>query len=124
MSDVFTHSFTANLKATENYSEQAIDYKGLNWLGVIAATLGKIQGDTAARMLDLTHQLQKNADAMPSSSNTSDEANNLRQELAAEANVLNARLQGEAQMFKIQSEATSTVIKAIGDGNSSVARRQ
>lgn len=127
MSDIFGFSYVKNAEVNESRATEGNKGKagkGLGWMAAIAAALGKIQGDTAARMLDLVDKLQKNVDQMPSSSDTSPQAGNKRQKLAAEANVLNARLQGEGQMFKIQSETTSTVIKSIGEGNSSVARKQ
>lgn len=99
--------------------------RAMNWLAAIAEALGKIQGDTAARMVKLVDELNTNSEAYGAlAGNDSPWAVDKKASLAAEANVLNARLQGEGQMFKIQSETTSTVIKSIGEGQSSVARKQ
>jgi len=45
-------------------------------------------------------------------------------EAAREFASLQAKMQGEAQMFSIASSTMSTTVKAIGEGLSSVARKQ
>lgn len=119
----FEFSHVANVERAMNHAIESTNGGKTSWLAAIAIALGKIQGQTAANMMNITDKLDANARATAKLGDSPSD-NNKRQALAAEANVLNARLQGEAQMFKIQSETTSTVIKAIGEGNSSVARKQ
>lgn len=129
MTNIDYNFSTFDMKAVADQASKADSVagggKGLNWLAAIAVALGKIQGETAGRMIQLVDELSKNAEAYGKlAGQDSTSATDKKATLAAEANVLNAQLQGESQMFKIQSETTSTVIKAIGEGNSSVARKQ
>lgn len=119
----FGFSHVQNVERAMNNAVDSTNSGKTSWLAAIAVALGKIQGQTAANMMNITDKLDANA-AKTAKLGDSNSDNNKRQVLAAEANVLNARLQGESQMFKIQSETTSTVIKAIGEGNSTVARKQ
>ncbi len=129
MSNIDYNFSTFDMKAVADQASKADSVggggKGLNWLAAIAVALGKIQGETAGRMIQLVDKLSANAKEYGDlAGKEGQKATDDKATLAAEANVLNAQLQGESQMFKIQSETTSTVIKAIGEGNSSVARKQ
>lgn len=122
------YSYISNLTVQQTMAKAVEETNGgkTSWLAAIAIALGKFQGQTAANMMKIVDKLEKNAaDTAALGTDPDDKKAALaRQNLAAEANVLNARLQGEAQMFKIQSETTSTVLKAIGEGQSTVARKQ
>lgn len=115
-------SHTANVEQAMNNAIEGTNSGKTSWLAAIAIALGKIQGQTAANMINIVDKLDANArDTAKLGDSASD--GNKRQSLAAEANVLNGRLQGESQMFKIQSETTSTVVKSIGEGNARVASK-
>lgn len=83
-----------------------------SWLVAIAEAMGKAMGEHAANMVEYANQMNANTGG-------GDDP-----EAAREFAALQAKMQGEAQMFSIASTTMATVIKAIGEGLSSVARKQ
>jgi len=80
---------------------------GGNWLVTLAKALGKMSGEHLDKMVELGNKMgamgEESAGAM------------------AEAN---AKFQAEAQMFRMLQESISTMLKSIGEGMSSVVRKQ
>jgi hypothetical protein len=82
-----------------------------SWLEAIARALGEVAGEKAAKMVDLSNQISEKAgDSSPES--------------AKEMTALNAELSGTSQMFKTLQETMNTTVKSIGEGLSTVARKQ
>ncbi len=79
-----------------------------NWLAILAKALGKTAGEALKNMVDLG----KKMGAIDSKENP---------EAFAETQ---AEFQAQAQIFKMFQEAIGTMIKSIGEGMSSVARKQ
>ena len=128
----------------EDESEEAGDTEGGgkgggNWLVAIAKALGSMAGEYAA---DMVRSAEKMADIngaesakelestmgdgfkVQSGGENSDAEGDLKAAKAQAMSQVQAEMQAQAQMFKMVSEATSTSIKSIGEGLSSMARKQ
>lgn len=79
-----------------------------NWLALLARALGKVAGEHLKKMVEL-------GEKMGSIDSKEDP------EMFAQ---IQAEFQAEAQIFKMFQEAIGTMIKSIGEGMSSVARKQ
>ncbi len=104
--------FRSNLEnaVKENAEEGQESSKGgaKNWFTILAQALGKTAGQYLDKMVDLQEKMTNLTDK--------DDAGKM-----AEAQ---AEFQAQSQMFKLASEATSTAVKSIGEGLSSMARKQ
>ncbi len=87
--------------------------KGKSWLVAIAQALGGIMGDKAAKIVELTGKMDKLAKADPED-----------QKAAKEFQKNMMELQAQSQLFSMISNASSTAIKSIGEGMTTVARKQ
>jgi hypothetical protein len=94
-------------KSTDDQGKETSNGKG-NWLVVLASALGKQAGEHLKAMVDLGKEMG----GMDSKENPEEFAQ------------MQAEFQAESQMFKMFQEAISTMIKSIGEGLSSVARKQ
>ena len=95
---------------------QSNDAKGGNgksWLVAIAQALGGIMGDKAAKLVELTGKMDKLAKADPED-----------QKAAKEFQKTMMEFQAQSQLFSMISNASSTAIKSIGEGMTTVARKQ
>jgi len=107
--------------AAENMAQDAADEAdaetrksgGGNWLIALAKALGETAGEHLESMVELSEKIGD-----IKGSGKSDKAQ------AKEMADLQAQFQAESQMFKMVSEATSTAVKSIGEGLSSMARKQ
>lgn len=79
-----------------------------NWLAVLAKALGQTAGKHLKSMVDLGNKMG----GLDSKENPEEFAK------------IQAEFQAEAQIFKMFQEAIGTMIKSIGEGMSSVARKQ
>ena len=92
---------------TSNNAGANSEYATGNWLVMLASVLGKTAGKHLKAMLDTGERIG----ALDSKEDP---------ELFAQ---YNAEFQAEAQMFKIVQESISTMVKSIGEGMSTVARK-
>jgi hypothetical protein len=81
---------------------------GGNWLAVLARALGSTAGEHLKKMVELGEKMG----GLDSKENPEEFAQ------------IQADFQAEAQIFKMFQEAIGTMIKSIGEGMSSVARKQ
>ncbi|MCG7984836.1 MAG: hypothetical protein JAY90_19045 [Candidatus Thiodiazotropha lotti] len=83
---------------------------GDNWLVALAKAMSSIQSQHLNKMLDAQKEMQ----------------DNVGEDEASRENFIEAqsRFQAESKLFSMASEATSTALKSIGDGLSSIARKQ
>lgn len=103
-----------------NRSTQAQQSKGKgdSWLEAIARAMGNALGKLAAKLVNESNQLQDDVTATQNASKSDQAA-------AAEKFQSDmAQFQADSQMFGILSNAFSTGIKSIGEGTSSMARKQ
>lgn len=110
--DDLTASMTNYLtdQAAEEGGEASGEGEGAsNWLVAIAKALGEKMGEIAGKMVELTDQLQTLGGESA--------------EDAQEFNKVVMELQGQSQMYGMISQAANTVVKAIGEGMSAVARK-
>jgi len=77
-----------------------------SWLMAFAKLMGEVANNIAEQMMDKAKQIDAAA--------KSEEP----------ANELTAELTALSQLFKMVTEATSNVIKSVGEGNTSLARKQ
>ena len=90
-----------------------------SWLVALAKALGEVAGDKAAKMVQLSNDLTKLNDEGKGLDKGSKEAeDNARQSVS-----LQSELNGVSKEFQQFQETINTVIKGIGDGLTSVARK-
>lgn len=91
--------------------------KGKGWLHAIAEAMGNAQGELAGRMVGLSKSL---SDLAGPASGKGEGA-----ELAAKKfQVAMSDFQATSQLFSMTTNAASTAIKSIGEGNTAMARKQ
>ena len=101
----FSFSFVENVRQ-DNAIQAKHGLKGGSWLVAFATAMGKIANDINKDMMALAKKIdQAQKDKEP-------------------ANELTAQLTALSQLFKMVTEATNNVIKAVGEGNTSLARKQ
>lgn len=102
--------------------------KGGNWLAALAAALGEVAGKHLSNAVELADQIGAMEDIDVSESTdpgtAADENATKRADQAREMTVLQSQMQAETQMFKMTQEATTTIIKSVGEALSSTARKQ
>jgi hypothetical protein len=85
--------------------------KGGSWLEALARALGEAAGEKAGKMVELTDKISGLAgDSSP--------------EAAKEMTAVQGELSGVSKMFALMQETMNTTIKSIGEGLSTVARKQ
>lgn len=108
------NSQVEDAKATDKGSAAATG----SWLVALATMLGKMAdrlGDGIVAQAGKIDQ-QMNKEAKARNDGEAVEDSNLTQ--------LNSELQAMSQQMKMLMDAISTIIKSIGEGNSSIARKQ
>jgi len=90
-----------------------------SWLVALARALGEVAGDKAAKMVQLSNDLTKLNDEGKGLDKGSKEA----EDNARESVSLQSELNGVSKEFQQFQETINTVIKGIGDGLTSVARK-
>lgn len=101
----YVFSFVEDARAERENQAQLAKYGG-GWLVSFALAMGEVMNKINDEMMGLAKELDKAAEG--------DEP----------ANELTALLTAKSQLFKMVSEATSNAIKAVGEGNTSLARKQ
>lgn len=86
---------------------------GKSWLVAIAQAMGNALGTKAAKLVELSQKLDSLAGT------SSDD-----QQAAKEFQKTMAQFQAESQLFSMMSNAFSTAVKSIGEGMTSLARKQ
>lgn len=82
-----------------------------SWLQAIAQAMGEAMGDKAAKMVELSGKLKEAAGGDGEDS-------------AKEMQAVNAEFQAVSQEFKLLTDAFNTALKSLGEGMSSMARKQ
>ena len=90
-----------------------------SWLVALAKALGEVAGDKAAKMVQLSSQLTQLNDEGKGLEKGSKEA----EDNARKSTELQSELNGVSKEFQQFQETINTVIKGIGDGLTSVARK-
>ncbi|MEN1956857.1 hypothetical protein WCE34_04650 [Luteimonas sp. MJ204] len=106
MSAVDLNSFVANATTMREAEAKLASARGGGWLIALAQVLGKIADNMGEAIVAKAKEIDT---AGPDADNI---------------NELNAELTAMSQVFKMFMEAASTVIKTIGEGNASMARKQ
>ncbi|MEN4901932.1 hypothetical protein [Luteimonas sp. TWI1437] len=91
---------------------------GKSWLLALAGGLGEMLGDRAAKMEKLMEKLNGLNEDLEGLEGEA------REENTREFQKTMTEFQAESQMFSIMSNTTSTALKAIGEGITSIARKQ
>lgn len=94
---------------------------GTSWMQAIALAMGTAMGKKAATMVKLAHDIQALSEKSGAGGDLSDAD---KMKAASETQVLNAQFQATGQEFNLLQTTFSTAIKTIGEGMSSVARKQ
>ena len=85
--------------------------KAGSWLEALARALGEAAGEKAGKMVDLSNQISGlSGDSSP--------------EAAKQMTALNSELSGVSKIFSLMQETLNTTVKSIGEGLSTVARKQ
>ena len=92
--------------------------KGGGWLAELARNMGGTAGKHLQKALGLSKKIAKLQDEDAKGGEKTSQKN------AGKMTELQAEFQAEMQMFKMAAEATSTAMKSIGEGFSSLARKQ
>ncbi len=108
-----TTMFISKMVVQNLQSDNAQGGKGKSWLVAIAQALGGIMGDKAAKLVELTGKMDQLAKADPKDTKA-----------AKEFQVNMMEFQAQSQLFSMISNASSTAIKSIGEGMTTVARKQ
>jgi hypothetical protein len=102
---------------------------GGNWLVALAQAMSKISGQHLKNMIQAQADMQEN---MAESPKTGEDGEKIAEDLTTEEkqakadafNEAQGRFQAESKMFSMVSEATSTALKSISEGLTSLARKQ
>ena len=112
---------------------------GMNWLALLAQAMGEAAGKHMANAIELADKISTMGDktgedlqehvggdftATVTEGAEGDEDAPNRADQARAMTVLQAQMQAETQMFKMVFEATSTLLKTIGEGFGTMARKQ
>jgi hypothetical protein len=89
-----------------------------SWLQAIAKAMGSVMGEKASKMVELSQKIQAQNTAKPEG----DKGNQM--EAASKAQQLNTEFQATSQEFQLLQTTFSTAIKTLGEGMSSIARKQ
>jgi hypothetical protein len=83
-----------------------------SWLVVLAEGMARVATEHLHKMIDAQEQMEKSGE------------NNDKKEASSEFTEGQAKFQAESKLFSMAIEATSTALKAVGDGLASLARKQ
>ncbi|MES9866065.1 MAG: hypothetical protein ABW157_12050 [Candidatus Thiodiazotropha sp. LLP2] len=93
-----------------------------NWLVALATAMGKIAGQHLEKMMEAQDDME-NSNTDTSEMSEADAAK-AEKEDGKKFTEAQSRFQAESKLFAMTTEATSTALKSIGDGLSSLARKQ
>ena len=95
-----------------------------SWLVALASALGEVAGDKAAKMVELSDKLVKLGEEGKGLESGKDGAQTKEQQANAQESVkTQSELNGVSKEFQQFMETLNTVVKGIGDGLTSVARK-
>lgn len=110
MSDIqsFVFSFVQNVQDEGRIQANQARTGGTStsWLMAFAKLMGEVANNIAEQMMDKAKEIDAAA------------------KKEEPANELTAELTALSQLFKMVTEATSNVIKSVGEGNTAMARKQ
>jgi hypothetical protein len=96
-----------------------------SWLVALAKAMGEMTGEHLQKMMQAQDRMEDSkVDDADLEGLSDEEASQLKQEKGKEFTQAQAEFQAEAKLFAMCSEATSTVLKSVGEGLSSMARKQ
>jgi len=106
-----------------------------SWIAAMAEALGKVQGQKAEEMMNLTMKVsdiserqitfeKENEGIDAEDAKDMKDYNSGKSKLAAEMTQAQAELQGIQQEYKLISETTSTLLRTLGETLSGMARKQ
>jgi hypothetical protein len=101
----FSFSFVQNVKDEAQIQARTAG-KSNGWLMAFAKLMGEVANNISEQMMDKAKEI----DAAAKKKDPSNE--------------LTAELTALSQLFKMVTEATNNVIKSVGEGNTSMARKQ
>lgn len=93
---------------------------GGSWLIAIAKALGSMCGKEASKLVELSGKMDQ---ALEAKSNAK-EGSKAESKAADEYQKLMTQFQAESQLFNMLSNVASTAIKSLGEGMSTIARKQ
>jgi hypothetical protein len=101
--------------------------KSGSWLVALARAMGEMTGRHLTKMMDAqdameASEVDETSDKWKNASEK--EQSEMKKEAGREFTKAQAEFQAESKLFSMCSEATSTVLKSIGEGLSSMARKQ
>jgi hypothetical protein len=105
--------------STEDESEEAKKAKSGNWLVALAQGMSRIAANHLNKMMDAQEKMEKSSPETDKGLSKDDKQKNQNDFVVAQG-----EFQAESKLFSMSIEATSTAVKAIGDGLSSLARKQ
>lgn len=99
-----------------------------NWLVAMAKAMGEASGDHMKKMVQLSDKInsltQKSGEIKPGSTDAEKQAaTDEKAELAKQTAAAQSEMQAEGQMYSMLQNAFSNVIKSIGEGMTTMARK-
>jgi hypothetical protein len=96
-----------------------------SWLVALAKAMGEMTGNHLQKMMQAQDKMEKSeATDEELEGKSKEEQSKIKQEKANDFTIAQAEFQAESKLFAMCSEATSTVLKSVGEGLSSMARKQ
>jgi hypothetical protein len=96
-----------------------------SWLVALAKAMGEMTGDHLQKMMQAQDKMEDSkVDDADLEGKSDKEQAKIKQEKGKDFTAAQAEFQAEAKLFAMCSEATSTVLKSVGEGLSSMARKQ
>jgi hypothetical protein len=96
-----------------------------SWLVALAKAMGEMTGDHLQKMMQAQDRMEDSkVDDADLKGKSEEEQSQIKQEKGKEFTQAQAEFQAESKLFAMCSEATSTVLKSVGEGLSSMARKQ
>jgi len=114
----FANALTNNGIDNKGRSDSASGAAGKSWLVALAGGLGEMLGDRAVKMEKLMEKMNGLNEKLEGLEGEA------REENTREFQKTMTEFQAESQMFSILSNTSSTALKAIGEGLTSLARKQ
>jgi hypothetical protein len=100
-------------------SDDAKKARSGNWLVALAQGMSRIAANHLNKMMDAQEKMEKSSPETDKGLSKDDKQKNQNDFVVAQG-----EFQAESKLFSMSIEATSTAVKAIGDGLSSLARKQ
>jgi uncharacterized protein HemX len=117
-------------KCSQDEEKEKAKKEGCNggagsWLVALAKAMGEMTGNHLQKMMQAQDRMEASevTDA-DLKGKTDEEKAQIKQEKGKEFTQAQAEFQAESKLFAMCSEATSTVLKSVGEGLSSMARKQ